>query len=375
MRILYITTSGGTMVFFTSLIHELIGAGHSVDIATNEFDGTKPVQSCYREWDCAIYPISCSRSPLNKGNIAAIREIREIVKRGNYDIVHCHTPIAAACTRLACKSLRKNGLKVIYTAHGFHFYKGAPLKNWLVYYPIEWLCSFWTDVLVTINKEDFERAKKQLHVKRVEYVPGVGIDVAKFAETKVDRVKKRREIGVPEDAVLLVSVGELNENKNHSVVIKALSRIGNNNIHYSIAGKGEFDEKLRRLAKRVGVQDQVHLLGFRVDVNEIYTAADICVFPSIREGLGLAAVEGMACGLPLIVSDNRGTRGFLSTENAITCRYDDADAFAEAIKTVSYDKKLREKMGAANRKKSGAFDYAIINRQMKKIYGLQKRRE
>lgn len=159
------------MGFFKNFIKELLEDGHTVDIATNET--TSKVPDCYREWGCQIYQISCTRSPFNKGNIDAIRQIRKIAADGSYGIVHCHTPIAAMCTRLACRKLRKSGLKVFYTAHGFHFYKGAPLKNWLVYYPIEWLCAHWTDVLITINKEDFELAKKKMKAKRVEYVPGV----------------------------------------------------------------------------------------------------------------------------------------------------------------------------------------------------------
>lgn len=371
MKVLYITTIGNTMGFFIPLIQKMITEGISVDIATNENEGDTPVPAVYREMGCKVFRISSSRSPIKRANIKAIHEIEKIVDSNQYDIVHCHTPVAAACTRLACKNNRRKGLRVFYTAHGFHFYKGAPLKNWLIYYPIEWMCSFWTDVLITINKEDYDRAKKHMHAKQVEYVPGVGIDVSMFAETKIDRVKKRREIDVPEDAILLVSVGELNENKNHSVVIKALAKNGNRNIHYAIAGKGDIADHLTKLASSEGVQDQVHLLGFRDDVNEIYAAADICVFPSIREGLGLAAVEGMACGLPLIVSDNRGTRGFLKSENAITCRYDDVDAFAEAIQILSNDKELCMKMGALNQEKSRAFDYAIVNKQMKQIYGLE----
>ena len=338
--------------------------GWEVHVAT---DTGKKIEYCDKKIKLPI-----KRSPFKLvSNYKAMRKLREVMKKEGYSIVHCHTPIAAACTRLACRKLRKTGVKVIYTAHGFHFYTGAPLKNWLLYYPVEWLCAHWTDVLITINKEDYERAKKHMHAKQVEFVPGVGIDVSKFAETKIDRVKKRREIDVPDDAILLVSVGELNENKNHSVVIKALAKNGNRNIHYAIAGKGDLAEYLTKLASSEGVQDQVHLLGFREDVNEIYAAADICVFPSIREGLGLAAVEGMACGLPLIVSDNRGTRGFLKSENAMTCRYDDVEAFAKAIQMLSKDKELRIKMGTLNQEKSRAFDYAIVNKQMKQIYGVK----
>lgn len=357
------------MSFFNALIRELIDAGHIVDIATDENTGETPSPPCYREWGCKVYPLSCSRSPLSKGNLAAISEIREIVQKGNYDIVHCHTPIAAACTRFACRKLRKKGVKVIYTAHGFHFYTGAPLKNWLLYYPVEWLCAHWTDVLITINKEDYERAKKHMHAGRVEYVPGVGIDTKRFYDARVDRAEKRREIGVPEDATLLMSVGELNENKNHSVVITALAKLHDKNIHYAIAGVGPTKKSLEVLADSLGVDAQLHLLGYRTDVPELYKVSDICVFPSIREGQGLAALEGMAASLPVVSSDNRGMRGVLiPNENALICRHDDPGSFAETISRLRGDAQLRERIGAANKEKSAAYDVAIINRRMREIY-------
>ena len=203
MRILYITTIGSTMGFFKSLIAFLLRDGHIVDIATNERDAEVP--SCYREWGCKVCPISCERTPFTRKTLAAIREIRTVAEEGRYDIVHCHTPIAALCTRLACRRLRKDGLRVFYTAHGFHFYKGAPLKNWLLYYPAEWLCAHYTDTLITINREDYDRAKKHFRAQKVVYVPGVGIDIAEFADAEVDKASFRRELGVPEDAFMLTT--------------------------------------------------------------------------------------------------------------------------------------------------------------------------
>lgn len=298
------------MSFFNKLIKDLIDCGNVVDIATNEKESSVPV--CYREWGCKIYPISCSRSPFKSGNLKAIKEIKKIVENDEYEIVHCHTPIAAACTRLACKGLRKKGVKVIYTAHGFHFYKGAPKKNWLIYYPVEKICARWTDVLITINKEDYELAKKKLHAKKVEYVPGVGIDVDKFANTMVNRIQKRQEIGVPEDAFMLLSVGELNANKNHHIVIKALAEIGDPNIHYAIAGKGDKKDELEALAKELNVN--LHLLGYRSDVAELYKVADIYILPSIREGLNVSVMEALSSGCPVVASKIRGNVDMISND-------------------------------------------------------------
>jgi len=205
MKILYVTTVGGTMDFFKVLISDLIKQGHKVDIATNR--SNSHLSNYFIDLGCKIYDISTSRSPLSFGNIKAIKQLRNIAK--DYDIVHCHTPLAGMATRLACKSLRKkNKLKVIYTAHGFHFYKGAPKKNWLIYYPIERYCSKFTDALIVINTEDYDFAKRKMKSKNIYYVPGVGIDVNSFKNHVVDGKEKRKEIGVPEDSFLILSVGE-----------------------------------------------------------------------------------------------------------------------------------------------------------------------
>ena len=157
MKILYVTTVGVAMSFYEKLTQQIIDKGHSLDIATNQ--KVSDVQQFYHKAGCKVHQIDCSRSPLNMGNIRAIKQLSAIVEKGGYDIVHCHTPIAAACTRIACRKARKKGVKVIYTAHGFHFYKGAPLVNWLLYYPMEKFLAQWTDVIITINEEDYERAK------------------------------------------------------------------------------------------------------------------------------------------------------------------------------------------------------------------------
>ena len=161
------------MRFFIQLVKELVEEGHTVDIAANTSISNVPNE--YIELGCNVFPISCTRSPLERGTVTAIKQLKQVVSVGNYDIVHCHTPIAAMCTRLACRKVRKQGTRVFYTAHGFHFYKGAPLKNWLLYYPVEKLCAYWTDVLITINQEDYVLAQGKLAAKRIEYIPGVGI--------------------------------------------------------------------------------------------------------------------------------------------------------------------------------------------------------
>lgn len=367
MKILYVTTIGITMTFFKELIKQLLDEGHIVDILCNE--ETACVPSCYREWNCRVFHHTCSRSPFSKSNIQAVKQIKDVVRENKYDIVHCHTPVASIFTRLACRRLRKNGLKVFYTAHGFHFYKGAPLVNWLVYYPIEKLCSYFTDTLITINHEDYEFAQKHMKAKRVEYVPGVGIDVAKFRDTVIDRNLKREELGVPRDAFLLVSVGELNKNKNHEVVIRALAKLNNKNIHYVIAGSGPLKQCLLTLSEKLGVSDQVHLLGQRNDVAEIYKASDVCCFPSIREGLPVSVMEAMASKLPIIANLNRGTKDLLcDAKCGMLVRHNTVEDYSEKIAQILLDDIIREEMGNGAQRISVKYDHAIIVESVKSLY-------
>ena len=369
MRILYVTTIGGTMNFFKEFIKELVISGHEVDIACN--DSVSKVSEFFGELGCKVYSIATSRSPLNKDNIIAIKQIRELVQNKKYNIVHCHTPIAAMCTRLACRKVRKQGTRVFYTAHGFHFYKGAPLKNWLMYYPMEKICSYWTDVLITINTEDYALAKKKMKAKKVEYVPGVGIDLQKFNEVLVDKEAKRQEFGIPKDAILLLSVGELNENKNHQIIIRAMAELMNLKYHYIIAGKGGKLEELKKLAEELDLSNNIHLLGFRNDINELCKIADIFCFPSYREGLGLAAIEAMACGLPLVTSNVHGINDY--SEDNVTgykCSPNDVESFSRNIKRLAESSMLRMKIKENNCRLAHKYDVKDIICIMKDLYEL-----
>ena len=369
MKILYVTTISSTMnAFFKAHIDMLVKNGHRVDLACNDTDW--PIDEIYNELGCRFFHVDFSRQPLCKDNLKAYRQLGQMIRNEKYDIVHCHTPNAAVITRLVCRKLRKkSGLKVFYTAHGFHFYKGAPKLNWLVFYPIEKLCSRFTDTLITINTEDYELAKTRFHAKRVYYSPGVGIDVAKFQNVQIDRAAVRQQIGVPEESFLLMSVGELNGNKNHQVVLKALAQLGKPHVHYAIAGVGEHKEQLLALADELGVAKQFHLLGYRRDIPELLPAADVFCFPSIREGLGLAAVEAMACGLPVVAADNRGTRSFVvSGVNGYSCTHEDTNAFATAIAALMADKDVRERMGQEGRRTAEGFSVHRVLTILQEVY-------
>lgn len=257
--------------------------------------------------EITFYQVDFERNVLQLfHNVQAYKQISTIITTHEFSLIHCHSPIGGLLGRLAARNARNKGTSVFYTAHGFHFYKGAPLKNWLFYYRVEKFCSRFTDKLITINQEDYELAKRKFHAKETHYMPGVGVDLGRFENVRVDKPTKRREIGVPEDAILLLSVGELNENKNHQIVIRALAELNHPNVHYAIAGVGEKKEYLICLADKLGISGKIHLLGYRKDVAEIYKISDIYVLPSVREGLNVSLMEAMASKCPCLVSRIRG---------------------------------------------------------------------
>lgn len=361
MKILYVTTIGGTMDFFVSFIKQLLKEGNTVDIATNENNSKVP--ECYKEWGCTVYQIDTSRSPLNMGNIKAITQIKELVAKEKYDIVHCHTPVAAMCTRLACRRARKNGTRVFYTAHGFHFYKGAPLKNWLIYYPVEKICSHFTDVLITINKEDYILAQNKMKAKCVEYVPGVGIDLETFNQVISSKKEKRKELGIPEDSLLFLSVGELNENKNHEVVIRAIADM---NVYYIIAGEGDFKQHLQNVINDLEIGNTVKLLGYRHDVRELYKAADAFIFPSFREGLSVSVMEAMASGLPVICSNIRGNTDLIDNSGgALFNPHSIEDCKNAILRALNSD---MNSYGLYNKAKIKAFSIEEVHKEMHRIF-------
>lgn len=368
MKVLYVTTVSSTMnAFFKAHIEMLIREGSKVDLACN--DTGWPIDDFYKSLGCGFYRIDFSRSPLSAENLKAYGQLKKVIENGGYDIVHCHTPNASVITRLVCRRFRKKkGLKVIYTAHGFHFYKGAPLKNWLLYYPIEKLCSRFTDNLITINKEDYELAKSKFKAKEVYYVPGVGIDLSRFRDVQIDRAAKRREVGVPENAFLLISIGELSTRKNHKVVIQALKQMNDSNVHYIIGGIGPLEQELKRYAAELGISDQVHFLGFREDVAELYKVSDIFCFPSVQEGLPVALMEAMACGLSAVCSRIRGNTDLMGEQSDFLVEPSDAVGFQKSIERLMDSPELRLECGERNQLEIEKFEIKIVLEKMKELY-------
>lgn len=319
-----------------------------------------------------LHHIDIRKSPFRfRENCRAFWQLKELIDREQITFVHCHNPMGGVVGRLAARYSRQKPY-VIYTAHGFHFYKGAPKKNWILFYTAErWLARY-TNRLITINREDYGRANKfRLRQNgKVEQIPGVGVNIIKFQKREEWRMPKRSELGIPEKAFHVVSVGELNDNKNHETVIKAIGQMRDENIYYSICGEGGSREKLQNLIEQLHLEKNVRLLGYRTDIHEVLQSADCFAFPSKREGLGIAAIEAMACSVPVIAADSRGTREYMRNGvNGIVCDAAKPEEFSAAIMQLRDSEILRDCMAVEARKTAEGFSLAETDKIMRRIYG------
>ena len=365
-RVLFVATVVKThiMQFHIPYLKMFKEMGYETVVAArNDYENPEDCRIPY----CDHYvDIPFQREPLRYENLRCYKKLKSIMDEGDFSIIHCHTPVGGVVGRLAARKARKKGTRVIYTAHGFHFYKGAPIKNWLLYYPVEKICSYFTDVLITINQEDFHLAQKKMKAKCVEYVQGVGVDLSKFGKATMERAAKRRELGIPEDAVLLLSVGELIARKNHATGIRAIADI---DAYYLIAGEGDLRQQLQGVIDALGVGNRVKLLGYRSDIQDLYKAADVFVFPSFQEGLPVSVMEAMACGLPCVASNIRGNTDLLaSTEREFLCQPDDISEYSKKLKMLISNAELREKIGQDNLQAVEKFGMEAVNNKMRTIY-------
>lgn len=309
--------------------------GYEVDVACNFKKGStfseesaKQLKKELIEQGVRCFHVDFSRSPVQIGkHVQCYHTVKRLMLENQYLFCHCHSPIGGAIARIAGHATKT---KIIYTAHGFHFYKGASVLNWAIYYPIELLLSYWTNCLITINKEDYYRAKHKFHAKKTVYIPGVGIDSNRFQNLGISREQKRQELGLSKEDIFILSVGELNQNKNHEVVVRALAGLKGQNIVYMIAGEGNQKEHLNTLAEENGVS--LRLLGFREDICSLLEAADVFAFPSKREGLSVSVMEAMFMKKPVIASKIRGNTDLIKDgENGLLVHPNTAKAWEQGL--------------------------------------------
>ena len=386
-RILFLTTTRDFLgKFEQGNVKILQNKGFEVHYAANMQEPHYPIdEEKLKALGVQIHPIAIARSPfLFTDNEKALRQILQLIRRYHIQAIHCHTPVGGLLGRLAGELCREQGVVVMYTAHGFHFYKGAPAVNQLVYYPVEKQLARYTDILIVINEEDYRCARK-FRLKRGGHlykIPGEGLDTARFRPLpESERKRLRNELGIAEEAFFLVSVGELNENKNHGIVLEALEKLrqqqkGGPPIHYGICGDGFLRARLETRIRELGLADMVTLYGYCTNVPEILGCADASVFPSRREGLGMAGLESLAMGVPVIAADNRGTREYMEHgKNGYVCRFDDVDGFARGIEVLrELSPQARAAMAVHCRDTVRPFDKRYAGALMQRVYADVERR-
>lgn len=321
------------------------------------------------EFGLQLHQVDFERSPCCvKQNWKAYRQLNAIISTGQYDLIHCHTPVAAALSRIAARKKRETGTKVIYTAHGFHFYRGAPWKNWLLFYPAEYILAAWTDVLITINQEDYKRAKT-FPVNQVIQIPGSGLKEEFFSLPEKSKEELRTLFKIPQEAFFVLMVGELNEHKNHEIIINAAALLRKKNFIFGICGEGALRDRLEKKVKNCGLEQQFRFFGYCENIKWFYDAADCFLFPSVREGLGMAALEAMAAGLPLITSDCRGTREYMQDEiTGFVCRENTPQAYARLLCRMFEEKENRRQMGICAKAAAKRFCAEQTEQIMEQLY-------
>ncbi|MES5893111.1 glycosyltransferase [Bacillus cereus group sp. RP43] len=296
------------------------------------------------------YNIPIQRSPLSIQNLHAYKKLKSIIHQNKYNIIHCHTPMGGVIARLAARKARQQGTKVVYTAHGFHFCKGSPFINWLLYYPIERSLATTTDCLITINQEDYNLAvRHRFQVKNIKLVHGVGLDIERYVPvTESEKEQLRLKNGYKTKDFLMFYAAEFNKNKNQSFLIHVLAQLKNEMPHAKLllAGEGPLIEECKKIATQLEVTNMVHFLGYRNDIASLLQMCDLAVASSYREGLPVNIMEAMACGLPVVATDNRGHRELIiNNKNGWIVDRDDINAMADRIKGISINPKVLAQMG------------------------------
>ena len=369
MKMLYITTFAKSRFgsFAKSSIAAARQLGIEYHIASNEtgIDQSIKDQEC-EELGIYHHHIDINRNPSAVAqNRKAYKQIMELIEEYHFDVIHCNTPMGGVLGRLCG---HKAGVKtVIYQAHGFHFWTGAPLMNWTCYYPTENFLAHYTDILITINKEDKKRAQK-FHLKKngkLVSVPGVGIDVEKISTPTISPEEKRRQLGISQDSLVYITVGELIPRKNQSMLIDAFKKADIANSILLICGKGQEKDNLQKQIEENGLSEKVKLLGQRTDIYELLQCSDVFLFPSKQEGLPIALMEAMAVGLPCVAANIRGNNDLLGDNYPFLLNPNDRESWEKSMKDIL---DVRNEMAELSHKNIGAFDIEKATEAMKEIY-------
>lgn len=343
MKILYVATVRSHIgQFHMPVINALKNEGHTVHVAFKDNSADKP------GLDLSIidktFEVPFERSPYSPRNIKACKILKRIIDEGNYDIIHCHTPVGGVMTRISAKDARRRGTKVFYTAHGFHFYKGAPKKYWAMFFPVEKMLAKETDVLITINQEDYDLARKHFKAGKVVKVNGVGVDLSKFhVATEEEKQAARKELGLTPDQFVMLCAADLSVRKNQPMIFRAMAQIKNEcpNVVALMPGQPILKDEYEKLCDELGISNMVQLMGYRRDIDKLLAACDCVISSSRQEGLPMNLIEAAASGRYIIATDVRG--------NADIVKH---SGFGALVKLNDYEAMAREIICAVQSHKS-----------------------
>lgn len=346
--------------------------GYEFHVAYNAFDYSKEnKKKIFEQYGVIFHQIDFIRQPYHLGNIKAFKQICNLIEKEKIDYIHCNTPIGGVVGRLA--GLKCKVKKVIYQAHGFHFFEGSSAVNWLIYYPIEKILAHFTDTLITINKEDYNLAKKKMHLRgngKVYYVPGVGVDLEQF-KNDVDRKVVRESLGFTDKDIVCIAMGDLIKRKNYSVAIEAIGNLKNEftNLHIIICGEGPEKESLKALARKMDIRDRIHFLGFRSDIKDLLAVSDFFFFTSLQEGMPRSTSEAMASGLPILCSAIRGNVDLIDSKSGLL--FNPNSIKDTTNKLEMFLKSDFKKMGSYNLNHIKEFSLDHVTEYLFKIYSIE----
>ncbi|HCF28410.1 MAG TPA: glycosyltransferase family 1 protein [Cyanobacteria bacterium UBA11049] len=371
-KILFVTTIPGTLrSFLLPFAQHFRAKGWQVDAMAQ---GISTCAKCLHSFD-RVWEVEWSRNPLDPQNlIIAPPQIRKAIAQQDYDIVHVHTPVAAFVTRYALNNLRQQKRpKLIYTAHGFHFYRGGkPLKN-LSFLALEKLAGRWTDYLVVINREDEEAAKRYgiVPTERVCYTPGIGVDTDYYSPGNVpdsEVVRVRQELGLSPETPLFLSIAEFNPGKRHQDILKALARLGRSKVQLAFAGTGPLMEQMQLLASNLGIQSLVHFLGYRQDIPALIRASTATLLASEREGLPRSVMESLCLEIPVIGTQTRGIRDLLEGDCGLLVKLGDVEDLAQAMARILDRPEEAKMMGKRGRERMKGYEVRQIIKLYDRLY-------
>ena len=366
-KILYIATSDIHLhTFHRPYLKWLTYNGYQVDIAV-ENRGDHIFEQVTN-----IYYLGFPRSLFRKSLFKAYNELKRIIDTGHYDLLHCHTPIPSMLTRIAARSARRNGTKVLYTAHGFHFYKHGPLRRWLIYYPAEFLLSKLTDGIVTINKEDYGYINGKMLHGNSWYIPGIGVDPNRFKPLAIQKKSElRRLYGYDDSQFILLYIAEFIPRKNHEFIIRAVSQMNESipGLKVLFAGKGILLEEMKALSVSLKLSQTIKFLGFREDIERLCAISDLGISASKHEGLGLGLVEQMMCKVPVLATVDRGHKELVvNGYNGFLFKQKDTNSFIEKLLYYYKQPVKRVEMGSNAFEKAKEFDVKNSLKAMKVVY-------